>query len=594
MRLIYFAAVLAHALSCAAPQPGARGEAKASLSDLKRLWLRYVAVELDKVPASDAVTVRRTAKGLSITSQQQGQASFVYTLGLNDAEEAGPIIEEAAGEYSRSFPGRCLAEMLSDTPYADTDPPAPCSLESGLGILRSLFIGDRNLHRYLVREQELSTGPQRRAIKALEGIVAQTTEAQQPTTQIVMPTGTGKTHILAEFLKSYCAPDSELRAEVRRKRAYADTPERCRILVLTLRPALLRQLQERIVNALLPEATAEDKATFVQTKTLLGTGSRRISMALLANYELVLLTAKKASSIMRSVPPFFDLIVTDESHRANTTEYHKSFGRFPHYAARIGLSAIPLGEQEGAIFRKVGYRLSYEQALDHGYITPIRLRAVKSELGIERPSEPDARAYGERLGTAASKLLETVTEPSHLAPPRGLAITSTRVAASACVTRFNSLKQAAMLPAVSVFGSTKRERQLAEQSLNSFRDNRLSLIVGGQRINEGIDLPSLNTLLLTKAVRNDQVNTDKEHRLFIQRLGHCQRISPGKRWCAAYSFVPVGDALAGAASVLRETYGLSEATTPSSVELLSGETGTPFGKLSASMQLDVQSDKPAI
>lgn len=580
------------ALACAAPRPQSGRGAKASSALLMQLWQRYAELELRSVPDGPQVEVAPSDEGLLIRSTQSPERTVQYELKLEPGETAGPIRELAQDHYKRDFPAGCLSSMLSAEPYANQDPPPPCSLETGLGILRSLFIGDRNLHRYLARDEELSTGPQRRAIQALEDATLSITTSQQPSLQIAMPAGTGKTHVLTEFLKRYCASGSALRAHVAAQHGRGGAVAPCRILVLSQRAALLPQMRRRIVEALPApgEQTASDKDTII-----IPAGTILVSEDF-EGYRVALLTGQKAASLRRDpVTLFYDVIVVDESHRADTNRFLTGLKSFPNYGMRIGLSATPKAPSNTNPFRQVTYRQSYKQAIDQGYLTPVRIAQIVSNLGTEAQRSAEAGPYGERLGHLARRLLrgDLQARPwASAANPHALAITTTEAAGVRCVATFNQ-PEVSGAPIAKALYSNKAppdpnaELLRVEEILEDFRQGNFELLVTAQKANEGVDLPNLNTLMLTKEFHGSGEAGKNSTRLLIQRLGRCQRVDVDKRWCDALSFWPIAQGIESAAAYLEtaDAYGVGGGDTPSSVELEDDSRGTPFGKLAGTFDL---------
>jgi hypothetical protein len=141
-----------------------------------------------------------------------------------------------------------------------------------------------------------------------------------------------------------------------------------KILVTTPRAAVVKDIMSRVQEGLsdLPERSVQ-----------LVSGAKKFTQKCL-DANVVVVTSKSLHKIPLA---WADLLLYDECHGSGTAEQTKVLEQFTG-CRRIGLSASPDGRLDGTdmevtgMFGSVIYKVTYQQALDHGLVCPIEVRMV--------------------------------------------------------------------------------------------------------------------------------------------------------------------------------------------------------------------------
>jgi superfamily II DNA or RNA helicase len=167
-----------------------------------------------------------------------------------------------------------------------------------------------------------------------------------PSTLLVMPTGTGKTVVIAHAIRAHCA-----------KRA----------LVLAHRQELIAQ-NARTIESVLGEPCGIEMAD--RHSDLPGLHRPRVIVASKDSLH--------AKRIVRFNPSEFGLIVTDEAHHAVAGSYGRVYEHFsgvPH----LGVTATPDRLDEaalGRVFASVAMTYEIADAINDGWLVPVRAHTV--------------------------------------------------------------------------------------------------------------------------------------------------------------------------------------------------------------------------
>lgn len=332
---------------------------------------------------------------------------------------------------------------------------------------------------------------QREALTAVEAEFARGIRC----TLVVLPTGTGKTVLFAEYG----------RRAVERNR---------RVLVLAHREELLDQARRKFAD--------------VGVFAVIEQGSQRAGRAPVVIASVATLHAKRLATFSASA---FDDIIVDEGHHAAAQSYRKILDKFPH-AKVLLVTATPDradGKALGKICETVAYRLELRQAIADGWLAPLVAHRVLVE-GV------DLSRVSVRAGDfAADELAKIFGEEKAL---QGVAVPLLRLSGQRRTIAFavdvaNAHALAALLnkyePGVAraVDGTASSDER--KGTLAAFRRGDFRILVNCALFTEGFDEPSVACVAIARPT--------KSRALHCQMLGRGTRLFEGKRDCLVIDFV---------------------------------------------------------
>ena len=231
-------------------------------------------------------------------------------------------------------------------------------------------------------------------------------------------------------------------------------------------------------------------------------------------------------------PDAFDVIVVDEVHRGAATTYRTLIDYFrPGFL--LGLTATPERTDGGNIFELFDYNVPYEirlqAALDNDMLAPFHYYGVtdyETEDGelIEDTTQLSRLVSHERL----AHILRTLETYGHAENVRGLIFCS-RV--EEAVELSNGLNQSKinghLLTTVALSG--KDSPEVRDAALRRLNAGELDYILTVDIFNEGVDIPSVNQVVM---MRNTQSSI-----IFTQQLGRGLRKAAGKDHLRVIDFI---------------------------------------------------------
>lgn len=234
-------------------------------------------------------------------------------------------------------------------------------------------------------------------------------------------------------------------------------------------------------------------------------------------------------------PDHFDVVVIDEFHHAAASTYT---ALLEHLVPRelLGLTATPERGDGQSILHWFGNRIAAElrlwDAIDQQRLCPFAYYGISDGTDLSRITWRRGRGYDvaelERLVTAndvlarlvIQRVLDTAPDPAHM---RALGFCVSVRHAHFMARHF----VAAGIAAVAVTGDTSMPER--EQALRDLQGGGLRVVFTVDLFNEGVDVPSVDTLLLLRP-------TDSAT-LFLQQLGRGLRRHQGKSVCTVLDFV---------------------------------------------------------
>ncbi|MCK0154031.1 DUF3427 domain-containing protein [Alcanivorax sp. S6407] len=240
-------------------------------------------------------------------------------------------------------------------------------------------------------------------------------------------------------------------------------------------------------------------------------------------------TLGKEEHLREFDPRHFDYIVVDEFHHASAPTYHRLLDYFaPHFL--LGLTATPDRTDRSDILSLCDDNLVYEFPLLDGvkekHLVPFHYYGIFDE-SVDYTEIPwrngkfDPALLGNKLATLARARHALRVWRQHR-QTRTLAFCVSRKHADFMAEQFDK----AGIPAASVHGDSTMSRGEALELLNN---GELQVVFSVDLFNEGVDLPSIDTVLLLRPTESKV--------LFLQQIGRGLRKSPGKEKLVVMDFV---------------------------------------------------------
>jgi superfamily II DNA or RNA helicase/HKD family nuclease len=234
-------------------------------------------------------------------------------------------------------------------------------------------------------------------------------------------------------------------------------------------------------------------------------------------------------------PEHFDVVIVDEFHHAAARSYEILLEHL-RPVELLGLTATPERADGLDVIRHFDGRIAADlrlwHAIDQEYLAPFAYFGIHDGLDLRRVPWRRGQGYDvsalENVLTADHKWANLVVEEIR----RKIAEPSRVRALGYCVSvnharfmahRFSDLG----LPSVALSAESHSEERKA--ALRDLSDGKLRVVFTVDLFNEGVDIPSVDTLLLLRP-------TDSPT-LFLQQLGRGLRKSPGKSACTVLDFV---------------------------------------------------------
>lgn len=234
-------------------------------------------------------------------------------------------------------------------------------------------------------------------------------------------------------------------------------------------------------------------------------------------------------------PDHFDVVIVDEFHHAAAPSYTRLL-EWIQPKELLGLTATPERTDEQSVLDWFDGRISAElrlwDAIDQHRLVPFAYFGIHDDVDLRQVEWKRGRGYD---ATQLSNLLTGDHARARLVAhqiERNAGNPREMRALGFCVSVEHARFMAASfveigIPAVAVWGeSPEAERR---DALSALRQRRVNAVFCVDLFNEGVDIPSVDTLLLLRP-------TDSPT-LFLQQLGRGLRRAPNKSACTVLDFV---------------------------------------------------------
>ena len=232
------------------------------------------------------------------------------------------------------------------------------------------------------------------------------------------------------------------------------------------------------------------------------------------------------------VPDAFDYIIVDEAHRAGAASYQSIIGHFtPRFL--LGMTATPERGDGYNIYdlfdNNIAYRITLQRAQESDMLAPFHYFGI-ADLDIGDEGQDDVTLFARLTSEERVRhVMRQIDAYSVTAERRGLIFCS-RVAEALELAR---LFRERGMRCVAIGGSSSdAERREAIERLEcerSTRDDWIEYILTVDIFNEGIDIPSLNQIVMLRPTESAII--------FVQQLGRGLRKCSGKEYVLVLDFI---------------------------------------------------------
>lgn len=342
---------------------------------------------------------------------------------------------------------------------------------------------EKALEDYTAYEEKLE--PRQAQIEALEALNA-TMEEEYDKAMVVMATGLGKTYLAAFFARVFIAHREELLKQAKK--------------------SFERVLKQPGGLFYGPEKDPDKNMLFASIYTL-----------------------SIQEQLHKFNPEAFDLIIVDEFHHAAAKSYRKVIDYFkPKFL--LGLTATPERTDGQNVFElcdgNVAYEITFIEAIQRSWLTPFEYHGIKDDIDYSAIRWLGTKYDQQQL------MIEQLNEEratyiygkwKELKQSRSLGFCSSIQQAEFLADYFN--KQGSRAIAL----TSKSTDYARKHSISMLESREIDIIFTVDLFNEGVDIPSVDTLLFARPTESLVV--------FTQQIGRGLRKFAGKDKCVIIDLI---------------------------------------------------------
>ncbi len=317
---------------------------------------------------------------------------------------------------------------------------------------------------------------------------------------IVLPTGSGKTILMAAIAKHYDK----------------------KVLILAHRGELLEQAKTKI-KLYWPEADigiCKAQRNEIDHQIVIGSVQ----------------SCCRSKRLKQLREKDFDILMIDEAHHAAASTYQKIINALGFQSKDIqknklliGFTATPKRSDKkelGNTFDKITFSKSIEELIKEGYLSPVIGRKILTSFVL--------KGIKTHMGDfAIGKLAEAVNTPERnkFVVSKYKTYAQDRKSIAFCVD-VQHCKDLAKefskqgIKASAIWGAMPEKNR--KRILKRLKNGRLSVVTSCNLLTEGFDLPSLDAIVMSRPT--------KSKALYIQMVGRGLRTNPGKENCIIFDF----------------------------------------------------------
>jgi len=246
---------------------------------------------------------------------------------------------------------------------------------------------------------------------------------------------------------------------------------------------------------------------------------------------------------------YFDLIIIDECHRGGANDEGNWRGIMEYFspAVQLGLTATPKRKDNVdtyKYFKKPLYVYSLKEGINDGFLTPFKVRRIKTTMddyvytSDDKIIEGEVEAGKNYKGADWNKIIEIKAREAYNVKLLLQQINQNEKAIIFCATQDHAL---AIRDLINQFKKSKEpnycvrvtanDGTLGEQYLDEFRDNEKTIptiLTTSQKLSTGVDARNIRNIILMRKIK-----TIIE---FKQIIGRGTRLFEGKEFFTIYDF----------------------------------------------------------
>lgn len=232
-------------------------------------------------------------------------------------------------------------------------------------------------------------------------------------------------------------------------------------------------------------------------------------------------------------PHQFDYIIIDEVHRAGAATYKRIVDHFqPRFF--LGMTATPERTDGINVFDMFDYNVPYEirlnRALEEDMLAPFHYYGVTDYTDAEGRTTEDVTDLGKLVSSErVDYLLDVLHQYAQAGvQPRGLIFCSRKEEAHELSRLLNSRQlHGKQLRTIALTGDD--DIQSRERAVDQLESGLLDYILTVDIFNEGVDIPTLNQVVMLRQTKSAIV--------FVQQLGRGLRKAKGKDYVVVIDFI---------------------------------------------------------
>ena len=238
-------------------------------------------------------------------------------------------------------------------------------------------------------------------------------------------------------------------------------------------------------------------------------------------------TISKADNLNQFSQTHFDYIVIDESHRSGADTYQQLLNYFkPSFL--LGMTATPERTDGEDIFKLFDYNIAYEirlhQALAEDILSPFHYYGV-TDIRVDGEILDETKDV---LKLASEERIDRIVEKARLygsdnGKVKGLIFCSS---IPECQALFKGLNSKGLKTKALSGDNSEADRVAA---INQLENNELEYIITVDIFNEGIDIPSVNQIIMLRPTQSAII--------FVQQLGRGLRKIADKDYLTVIDFI---------------------------------------------------------
>lgn len=226
-------------------------------------------------------------------------------------------------------------------------------------------------------------------------------------------------------------------------------------------------------------------------------------------------------------PQMFDFILVDEAHRAAAPSYQRLMDHFkPKFW--LGMTATPDRMDNQDVYGIFDYHIAYEirlrDALNNDMLVPFHYVGVQD---YEANGEVIDETTNLKRLVASERVKYVLKQLEYYGycgrQPRGLVFCSRQAEAREIAKQFTALGH----PAIALTNQDSNYQR--QEAVKRLENGELEYLITVDLFNEGVDIPSLNQIVMLR-------NTESRI-VFLQQLGRGLRKYPGKDYVTVVDFI---------------------------------------------------------